>query len=140
MADGTFALSAIQAASHRPTLDGGAYPISGCLSGCVLCRTELHEQTLVRSLPGRLHAGLLRFPLAYGFVVETHSLLHRMVLRWRLRYGAFFLPVSLQELRERLQPGTRTHAYMQDMQSFVARCPWATIPDLETYRDAWQAG
>jgi len=109
-------------------------------SKCVLCRTELHEHCIVRPLPALLDASLRRFPLAFGFVLEMHSLLHRMAARWRLRYAAYFLVVSAEEMAERLVPNTRTHSYMRDMRNFSERYPWATILDLEMYRDAWLAG
>jgi hypothetical protein len=105
-----------------------------------ICRTELHEQCIVRPLPALLDASLRRFPLAFGFVLEMHSLLHRMAARWRLRYAAYFLVVSAEEMAERLVPNTRTHSYMRDMRNFFERYPWATILDLEMYRDAWLAG
>ena|ERR1700728_3531376 len=115
-------------------------PVSGRRTGCVLCRTELREPCLWRSLPGPLHASLYRFPLAYGLVEELHSLLHHMALRWKLRFGSYFLYISPEEMLERRQPNTRTHSYMRDMRSFAERHPWATILDLEMYRDAWLAG
>src|ERR1017187_2946448 len=132
------------ATSAAPSPDRTAFeslrPSSVAPSKCVLCRTELHVQCFVRPLPARLDATLRRFPLAYGFVVEMHSLIHRMAARSQLRFAAYFLEVSESEMVERLSPNTRTHSYMRDMRSFSERHPWATILDLEMYRDAWQAG
>lgn len=103
-------------------------------------RTEFDEQFLLRSLPARLVASLRRFPLVLGFADEMYSLLHRMALRRRLRFASYFLYMSPEEMAERHQPNTRTHAYMRDMRSFSERRPWATILDLELYREAWLAG
>jgi hypothetical protein len=109
-------------------------------SRCVLCRTVLREPSLVKSLPAPLDEGLRRFPLVLGFVLEIHTLLHRMSLRYKLRFASYFLNISPEEMAECQTPNTRTHSYMRDMRSFVERHPWATILDLETYRDAWLAG
>lgn len=76
----------------------------------------------------------------YGLVEEMHSLMHRMALRRKLRFGSYFLYISPEEMAECRQPNTRTHSYMRDMRSFSERHRWATLPDLEMYRDAWLAG
>jgi hypothetical protein len=34
----------------------------------------------------------------------------------------------------------RKYACIQNIESFVKAHPWATMIDLETYMDAWQAG
>src|ERR1700690_1791032 len=88
---------------HQTELES-VHPSSAAPSKCALCRTELHVQCFVRPLPALLDAGLRRFPLAYGFVAEMHSLLHRMAARSRLRYAAYFLEVSGSEMDERLLP------------------------------------
>jgi hypothetical protein len=112
-------------------------------SGCVLCRTELNGQSLVRSLPALIHVGLYRLPSVYGFVVEMHSLLHRIVVRCKRGFSAYFVAVDsfrIQGLAEHPEPNTRTYACIRDTRSFAERRRWATILDLETYRDAWLAG
>lgn len=113
------------------------------LSGCVLCRTELSGIRIVRPLPQSLESLLYRMPRVYGFVIETHSFLHRMVARYRRRYGVWFLSgMPLSELEEDglRYPNIRTRACIDDMRNYAETHPWATILDLETYRDAWQAG
>ena len=110
--------------------------------GCVLCRTEFRAPLIVRPLPEPLESGLRRMPLMYGFVVEIHSFLHRMALRSRLRYRAYYLYVGRleQESGGHLEPNKRTHACIRDIRSFAQRHPWATHLDLEMYRNAWLAG
>lgn len=124
---------------HRTGFQG----VGSSRSKCVLCRTECHAPSIVRGLPGLLGAGLRRMPLVCGFVLETHNLLHRMVLRYKRRYGAFWIFVgalSQTGPTGHPEPNTRTHACISDMRSFGQRNPWATILDLEAYRDGWQAG
>jgi hypothetical protein len=130
----------LEIANHRQTASQSRFPSVGVHSRCVLCRSESDEQILVPQLPAPIAASLRPFPLVLGFVAEMHSLLHRMALRRRLRSASYFLSIPPEEMAERLAPHTRTHAYMQDMRNFVARYPWATILDLEMYRDAWLAG
>ncbi len=111
--------------------------------GGVHCRTELSGQSQVRPRTGLIHAGLYRLPSVYGFVVETHSLLHRIAARCRRGFPAYFVTVESFRLLardEHLQPNTRTYACIRDMRSSAERRRWATIPDLETYRDTWLAG
>ena len=131
----------------RQTKHPEEYPGAGKLSWCVLCRSELRAPSLVRGLPWPLHWGSRRMPLAYGLVVELHTFLHRMAIRCRRRHGVFWLSVSSFRRAEGppigpLHPeeNTRKCACIYDIESFVERHPWATILDLETYRDAWQAG
>jgi hypothetical protein len=116
---------------------------SGRLSWCVLCRSKLFAPLRVEDRPGPLHRGLVRMPLTYGFVLEIHSLLHRILIRRRQRYGAFFLIMSSVRQKEdqpRPKANIRRCACIRDIESFVEAHPWATILDLEMYRDAWQAG
>ena len=136
------ALTTLVSKDRQSELRKPSRPVEQDRAACVLCRTEYHAPLIVRQLPPLLHAGLHRMPSVYAFVVEMHSFLHRMVIRCRLRYRAYFLYVGPfeQEGIERLEPNIRTHACIRDIRSFGERNPWATILDLETYRDAWQAG
>lgn len=116
---------------------------SGRLSWCVLCRSEAFAPLRVGDTPGLLHRGLVRMPLAYGFLLEIHSLFHRIAVRCRQRYGAFFLIMSSVRQAEdqpRFEVNIRRCACIRDIESFVEEHPWATILDLEMYRDAWEAG
>jgi hypothetical protein len=110
--------------------------------GCVLCRTEFREPQLVRPLPAPLQAALHRLPSLCGFVAEMHNFLHRMAAIYRLRYRTYLLYVGPLEQGSaaHVEPNIRTHACIRDMRSFSATHPWATILDLEIYRDAWLAG
>lgn len=100
-------------------------------------------QTLPRALPHPLHVGLRRMPLVYGFLVELRSLLNRMVLRSKRRYDLYGLdlgPAHQGSADGHLELNTQTHACTQDIESFVEAHPWATIVDVEMYRDAWVRG
>ena len=113
------------------------------LSACGLCRTELNAPRIVRPLPKNLHSLLYRMPRVYGLVTEMHSFLHRMVARYRRRYGVYFVSgMPLSELGEDgvRKPNTRTRSCIDDMRNYAVDHPWATTLDLETYRDAWLAG
>jgi hypothetical protein len=113
------------------------------LSACALCRTELNAPRIVRPLPWNLEALLYRIPRVYGFVAEMHSFLHRMVARYRRRYGPYFVSgIPLSELGEGgvRRPNTRMCSCTDDMRNYAVNHPWATTLDLETYRDAWLAG
>ncbi len=113
------------------------------LSGCVLCRSELSVPGLVRPLPRHLETALYRLPRVYGFVVEMHSFVHRMASRYRRHFGVYSVlmpPLSIPIEGGVRKPNTRTRSCIDDMRSFAVNHPWATILDLETYRDAWLAG
>lgn len=113
------------------------------LSACALCRTELNVPSIVRPLPKNLESLLYQMPRVYGFVVEMHSFLHRMVARYRRRYGAYFVSgMPLSELGEDgvRRPNIRIRSCIDDMRNYAVDHPWATILDLEMYRDAWRAG
>lgn len=113
------------------------------LSACLLCRTELNAPHIGRLLPQNLHSLLYRMPRVYGFVVEMHSFLHRMVARYRRRYGVYFvsgMPLSEQGEDGVQRPNTRIRSCSDDMRNYAIDHPWATSLDLETYRDAWLAG
>jgi hypothetical protein len=113
------------------------------LFACALCHTEFHEHQIAPSLPEPLHSALLPFPIAYGFVAEMHSFLHRMAIRRKKRFGAYFLwgvgpsVVGADGLRHL---NIRGYACTNCMKNYAVTHPWATILDLETYRDAWLAG
>lgn len=116
---------------------------SGWLSWCVLCRSEgcapLHEP----ETPRLLYRVLVRMPLAFGCALEMHSLLHRIAIRCRRRSETFFLLFSsVRQRKDQPHPeaNIRRRACIRDIESYVAQHPWATILDLEIYRDAWQAG
>jgi len=105
--------------------------------------SEVHAQTIVRGLPPLLHAGLRRTPLLYGLAVEIRSLLCRMALRYIRRYNLYGIdlgPAGQMSPGGHLEPNTRTHACIRDIESFVASHPWATMVDVEIYRDAWGQG
>src|SRR6266481_1980391 len=112
---------------------------SGRLSWCVLCRSELFAPLRVGDTPGLLHRVLVRMPITYRFVLEIHTLQHRISIRCRQRYGSFFLimlAVRRAEDQPRSEANIRRCACIRDIESFVEQHPWATILDLETYRDA----
>ncbi len=113
------------------------------LSGCAICRTEFYAPDIGRLLPTRLHSLLYRMPRVYGFVVETHSFLHRMVARYRRRYGVFGVSgLPLSEVGEDgvQVPNIRMRSCRDYIRNYAQVRPWATTLDLEIYRDAWQAG
>jgi hypothetical protein len=112
-------------------------------SACGLCHSEVRARTIVRGLPPLLHAGLRRTPLLYGLLVEIRSLLCRMALRYMRRYNLYgidFGPAHQTTLDGRLELNARTYACIADIESFVAGHPWATIVDVEIYRDACVRG
>ena len=134
----------VTAISHTPTLyqPQQKTPSRSLVArpGCVLCRSELSERSLVRPLPALLHAVLYRLPSMYGCVVELHSLPHRIAIRYRRRFSAYSVAVESLQTAARHAPNIRTYACIQDMRSFSERRRWAMILGLETYRDAWLAG
>jgi hypothetical protein len=90
-----------------------------------------------------LRRGLRRIPLVYGFALELRSLLHRMGIRYKRRYEVYGL--DLGQLHRITPDGhlalnIRTRACTRDIENFLERHPWATMVDLEMYRDAWLAG
>jgi hypothetical protein len=112
-------------------------------SKCALCRTECYWPSLIPGLPPLLHGCLRRTPLLHGFVLEIHNLVHRMGIRYKRRFGAFHLYIEglfPKEATLHPQPHTRGRYCMFDIRKYGQRNPWATILDLETYRDGWLAG
>lgn len=106
-------------------------------------RTVHQLPSLLRELPEPLHWGLRRFPLFYGFLLECRNFLQRMVLRYKRRYDLYGIDLgSWHQVGPdgHLEPNTRTHACSADIENFVASHPWATMVDVELYRDAWVAG
>jgi hypothetical protein len=82
-------------------------------------------------------------PLVCGFAREIRSLLYRMGIRYKRRYEVFGLDLGpYHQIRPdgRLEVNRRTRACTQDIESFAEGHPWATIVDLEIYREAWVAG
>lgn len=59
---------------------------TGVHSLCALCRSGLRGHELLVRLPSLFHKGLYRMPRAYGLVKEIHSVFHRIVATWKLRY------------------------------------------------------
>lgn len=109
---------------------------------CVLCRNELHGAELLIRLPSLAHSRLYPMPRLYGFLKELHSFAHRIAATWSLRHRIYFLFVGpfQQGEAEHHQPNIRTRACTDHIKNFVLVHPWATILDLQIYRDAWQAG
>lgn len=81
--------------------------------------------------------------LALGCELDVRTLFHRVGLRCRkLYYPPFvtFGPVHHANPLGHPEKCTRAHACKRDTESFAASCRWATIFDLEIYRDGWAAG
>ena len=94
-------------------------------------------------LPEPLHTCLYRTPSIYGFAVELRSLIHRMELLRKRRYYIYGLDLGpyIQQTPDGPRNFyTRTRACISDIESFVAVHPWATMVDVEMYRDAWVKG
>jgi len=111
--------------------------------GCVLCRTGSNAPAILRPLPEPLHSVLYPHPRVCGFLAETHSFLHRTAIQYKRRFAAYFLfglPPSVAVEEGHHQQSNRGYSCTEDMRNYVNAHPWATILDLETYRDAWLAG
>ena len=107
------------------------------------CRKGHRGELTRRGLPALLRWGLRLFPLVYGFGLELRSLRHRMGIRHKRRYevsGLDLGPTHQTSTDGHLEVNTRTRACTQDIENFAERHPWATLVDVETYRDAWLAG
>ena len=93
-------------------------------------------------LPAILRWVLFGSALVYGCEEELHNLLHRTALRRELRYESYGLvlgPDWQATPDGRFEVCTRTHACIRDIENFEEHNPWATLVDVETYRDAWLA-
>ena len=71
-----------------------------------------------------------------------HSLALGIAAVCKLRYRMNLLYVGRYEgaLAGHLEPNIHAHADRQDIRNIVLTHPWATIPDLHLYRDAWPEG
>jgi hypothetical protein len=110
---------------------------------CGLCRILGRGQTNPPKLSALRRWGLYGSALVFGVAEEMHSLLHRMALRRERRYeshGLVLGPDWQATPAGRFQVCTRTHACISDIGNFERHNPWATLVDVETYRDAWLAG
>jgi hypothetical protein len=103
---------------------------------------KCHERSLAKSVWNFLRISLYRVPLLRGFLLELRSLVYRMALRCKRRYDLYGLDVGpLHQIEAgHLRWNTRTRACTSDMKSFEESRPWATMIDLEVYRDAWGRG
>jgi len=109
---------------------------------------DLHLGTEVRELSRRkqvqriLNGSLHRVPLLRVFSLELRSFVYRMGLQYKRRFDLFGLDVGPLHQNEAGHPrwNTRTRGCTLDMKSFLASRPWATMIDLEVYRDAWGRG
>ena len=97
---------------------------------------------MIRTLPWPLHAGIYRKPSVYGFVKLTRSLALRTVSGCKPRYRTCLLGVGpcVGALAGHLEPSIHAHAYTRDIRNFVLTHLWATILDLQVYRDVWPEG
>jgi hypothetical protein len=105
--------------------------------------TEHRVPSISEELSWPLHQCLKRWAAVYGFALELRSFLHRISLRGERRYDLYGLdlgPFHEAAPDGRLRWNTRTHACTRDIENFVERRPWATMVDLEIYRDAWASG
>jgi hypothetical protein len=98
---------------------------------------------LVEGFVEPLRAVLGRFALSRGILAELRSLLPRIALQYKRSYNLHDLDVG--PFHERLSDGhlrwnTCTHACSAHIESFVAAHLWATMIDLEVYRNAWEKG
>ena len=109
-----------------------------CRLGCVHCYRQSLECGLLRALPRPRHAGIYRMPLVFGFVTLMSSLAPRIAAACKLRCRISRLCAGLCEgaLAEHLEPNSHARAYTRDIRNFVSSHPWATILDLQAYRDA----
>ncbi len=79
----------------------------------------------------------------FGVAAEIRSLGWRIRFRLRQRYHAKGLDLGAYHqvgTDGHLEVNTRTRVCTQDIENFVAAHPWATIVDVEMYRDAWAQG
>jgi len=85
-----------------------------------------------------LQAGIYRMPLMYGFAKLMRSLAPRIAAVCKPRYTLYPLCVGRFERAStgHLVPNIRKHACTRDIRNFVSSHPWATILDLQAYRDA----
>ena len=111
-------------------------------SGCVRCHKQSHELGLTGALPWPLHAGIYRKPSVYGFVKLMHSPALRTVSGCKPRYRTCLLCVGpcVGALAGHREPSIHAHAYTRDIRNYVLTHPWATILDLQVYRDVWPEG
>ncbi len=105
-------------------------------------RNESHGRSFLLEGVHHLRLGLHRFALLRGFLLELRSFLYRIALRCKRRYDLYGLDVGPLQQTEagHLRWNTRTRACSEDIKSFAASRPWATMIDLEVYRDAWARG
>jgi len=70
------------------------------------------------------------------------SLAHRIVSGCKPRYRTCLLCVGpcVGALAGHLEPSIHAHAYTRDIRNFVLTRLWATILDLQVYRDVWPEG
>jgi hypothetical protein len=87
--------------------------------------------------------GLCWMALWHQFLSEMRSLLRRIVLQYKRRGDPYILIVDLRRPTDQegdLLVHMRRRACISDIESFVASRRWATMIDLEIYRDAWAKG
>ena len=75
--------------------------------------------------------------------MELRSLLYRMKVLRKRRYYIYGLdlgPYIQQTPDGPRNLYTRTRACIDSIENFVEGHPWATMVDIEIYRDAWVAG
>ena len=105
--------------------------------------SERRPQSIARALSWPLDGCLRWTPLGYGVAVELRSLIRRIQFRSKRRYHVFGLdlgPFHQTASDGHLELNTRTRACTRDIESFVAARPWATMVDVEMYREAWVRG
>lgn len=102
-----------------------------------------HADTILRPLPPLLHGCLLQIPPLYRLLLDLRNLVGRISHRRKRRYHVYGLLLGpLHQVGPAGHPemNTRTRSCTNDIENFVDAHPWATMVDLETYRDAWARG
>ncbi len=102
-----------------------------------------HAHLFVEEVSVLLRSGLRRFPLLRVSLLELRSLVYRIALQCKRRYDLYALdvgPAHQLTIHGHLSRNTRTRACSESIENFLAGRLWATMVDLEMYRDAWVSG
>ena len=81
------------------------------------------------------------YPVAYGFLCELRSFLHRTAsLRTLYESGLDLGPLADPGESENPQLCTRTRSRIADMRSATENREWLSLADLQTYLEGWDKG
>lgn len=108
-----------------------------------LSRNVHDERSLLIGLPRVVHVVFRKTPKVYELLIESRSLVYRMALRRKRRYGFYGIhlgPAHQESTNGGIEENIHTHACIQGIKKLVAQRHWATAVDVELYRDAWAEG